>query len=61
MRSYKMITKSQLIPFSSSVFVWYNDQKLCVPADPDNTDYQSFLLWKSEGNTPLPADVVTGE
>ena len=28
----------------------------CIPPDPDNTDYQAFLLWKSEGNTPLPAD-----
>jgi len=25
-------------------------------ADPDNTDYQAFLLWKSEGNEPLPAE-----
>jgi hypothetical protein len=28
----------------------------CIPFDPDNTDYQAFLLWKSEGNTPLPAE-----
>ena len=27
-----------------------------IPLDPDNTDYQAFLLWKSEGNEPLPAD-----
>jgi len=30
-----------------------------IPFDPDNTDYQAFLLWKSEGNTPQPADEVT--
>ncbi len=24
--------------------------------DPDNTDYQAFLRWCAEGNTPLPAD-----
>ena len=29
---------------------------VCIPFDPDNTDYQAFLLWKSEGNEPLPAD-----
>ena len=28
----------------------------CIPFDPDNTDYQAFLLWKSQGNEPLPAD-----
>jgi hypothetical protein len=29
---------------------------LSIPPDPGNTDYQAFLLWKSEGNEPLPAD-----
>ena len=30
-----------------------------IPFDPTNTDYQAFLLWKAEGNTPEPADEVT--
>jgi hypothetical protein len=27
-----------------------------IPFDPDNTDYQAYLKWVSEGNEPLPAE-----
>jgi hypothetical protein len=27
-----------------------------IPFAPDNTDYQEYLKWVAEGNTPTPAD-----
>lgn len=31
-----------------------------IPFNEANTDYQAYLKWLSEGNTPLPADDNTG-
>ena len=27
-----------------------------IPFAPDNTDYQAYLKWVAESNTPLPAE-----
>ena len=32
-----------------------------IPFDPANTDYQAYLKWLEEGNTPLSADEPVGE
>ncbi len=30
-----------------------------IPMDGQNSDYQAYLKWVSEGNTPTPADEGT--
>jgi len=32
------------------------EDNLQIPFDPANTDYQAYLKWVSEGNTPEQAD-----
>ena len=36
-----------------------NNITMCIPLSSDNSDYQAYLKWLEEGNTPTPADEVT--
>ena len=45
-----------LKPNNESTSVIRLSDNAFIPMDTANTDYQSFLAWKAEGNEPLPAE-----
>ena len=50
---YKLIKN----PMTGETKVVFNTEaNLYIPFAPDNTDYQAYLRWLEEGNTPLPAE-----
>jgi hypothetical protein len=52
MTTYKLLKSG----IENQVFSVLRDGKDSIPFDPANTDYQAYLKWVSEGNTPQPAD-----
>ena len=44
------------LKYNSEVILRLTDNT-SIPADPANADYQAYLIWLGEGNTPEPADL----
>ena len=36
--------------------VLHVEKEMYIPFDPNNNNYQEYLAWLAEGNTPTPAD-----
>lgn len=54
-RTYKLF---KTVPSGNDGAITFNEDGSCTSFlfDPDNTDYQSYLEWVAEGNTPEPAE-----
>jgi hypothetical protein len=54
MKNYKLVQVNQ----TKNVILTSSDglSTLAIPFDEANSDYQAYLQWLAEGNTPLPPD-----
>ncbi|MFN5251677.1 MAG: hypothetical protein ACK5DE_11560 [Bacteroidota bacterium] len=55
---YKLI-KDHAIFGESKVIIRLNDNAFIPLTDLSNSDYQAYLKWVAEGNTPEPAEEPT--
>ena len=55
MATYKLLKGG----INNQVLAVLRDGKESIPFDPANTDYQAYLKWLAEGNTPEPAEENT--
>jgi hypothetical protein len=50
------LTKNSLGQQNGVKKTYENGQVWSIPFDQDNTDYQAYLAWVAQGNTPEQAD-----
>jgi hypothetical protein len=55
-RSYKMYKLVNLDGKLSCIEKIENGQSIIMPINESNTDYQAYLKWVAEGNTPEAAE-----
>jgi hypothetical protein len=55
--TYKLY--KNIVGQDGAVIVNQNGSMTSFLFDENNTDYQAFLLWKAQGNTPTPEDEGT--
>ena len=51
---YKLGTTDNLT--QQPICIWRLSDNASIPLDQQNSDYQQYLAWVAEGNTPEPAD-----
>ena len=56
---YKLIKNLDGIESGAVVKTNTDGSLTTIPPFADNTDYQAYLAWLAEGNTPLPAEENT--
>jgi len=52
--NYKLIADHPIFGASNTVIRLSDGAS--IPMHPDNIDYQAYLAWVEQGNTPLPAE-----